>query len=141
MDVADFHAGHIHFSVCRLLCAKPQRAHIRTLSPFHLSVPVINLADTRRFYGELAGCAEGRSAERRIDWNFFGHHLVTRVEPDDASHKTTDVDSFGVMTPCRHFGVVISQEDWQRQHRGVQGLSTRALAEETLIARSCAAQA
>ncbi len=81
-----------------------------TLSPFHLSVPVINLADTRRFYGELLGCAEGRSAECRIDWNFFGHHLVTHVEPDDASHKTTDVDSFGVMTPCRHFGVVIPRK-------------------------------
>ncbi len=85
-----------------------------TLTPFHLSVPVTNLADTRRFYGELLGCAEGRSADCRIDWNFFGHHLVTHVEPGDASHKTTDVDSSGVMTPCRHFGVVISHDDWER---------------------------
>jgi extradiol dioxygenase family protein len=85
-----------------------------TLSPFHLSVPGVNLADTRRFYGQLLGCTEGRSAECRIDWNFFGHHLVTHVEPGDASHKTTDVDSFGVMTPCRHFGVVLSHDDWER---------------------------
>ena len=85
-----------------------------TLTPFHLSVPVTDLGAARRFYGELLGCAEGRSADMRCDWDFFGHHLVTHVEPVDASHKTTDLDSFGVKTPARHFGVVLSQEDWDR---------------------------
>jgi len=95
------------------------------LTPFHLSVPVTNLADKRRFYGEVLGCEEGRSAESRIDWNFFGHHLVTHVEPGDASHVTTDVDSFGVMTPCRHFGVVISYEEWARIADRVRALQAR----------------
>jgi hypothetical protein len=85
-----------------------------TLMPFHLSVPITDLDNARAFYGGLLGCAEGRSAEKRIDFNFFGHHLVTHVEPADASHETTNIVSDNVRTPCRHFGVVISSEEWQR---------------------------
>jgi extradiol dioxygenase family protein len=85
-----------------------------TILPFHISVPVTDLAAARRFYGEFLECKEGRSAEQRIDFNFFGHHLVTHVEPEDASHKTSDIESFGVLTPCRHFGVVLPQDQWSR---------------------------
>jgi uncharacterized protein len=85
-----------------------------SIEPFHLSVPVKDLASARAFYGDLLGCKEGRSAERRIDFNFFGHHLVTHVEPNDASHRTTTIDSAGVLTPCRHFGVVISADEWNK---------------------------
>ena len=34
-----------------------------SLQPFHLAVPVRNLADARRFYGGVLGCPEGRSSE------------------------------------------------------------------------------
>src|SRR6185312_13595058 len=85
-----------------------------SIEPFHLSVPVKDLASARAFYGDLLGCKEGRSAEKRIDFNFFGHHLVTHVEPTDASHRTTTIDSAGVPTPCRHFGVVISADEWNK---------------------------
>jgi uncharacterized protein len=84
-----------------------------SLSPFHISVPVSDLAAARRFYGELLGCSEGRSAEHRIDFNFFGHHLVTHLEPGDAAHRTTDIVSAGVKTPCRHFGLVLAPEQWK----------------------------
>jgi len=84
------------------------------LMPFHLSVPVTDLPSARKFYGELLGCSEGRSADMRIDFNFFGHHLVTHVEPKDAAHKTTDIDSFGVLTPARHFGIVVPIDYWNQ---------------------------
>lgn len=85
-----------------------------TLMPFHLSIPVSDLANARAFYGDLLGCSEGRSGEKRIDFNFFGHHLVTHLEPDDAAHQTTNILSDNVRTPCRHFGVVISSDDWTK---------------------------
>lgn len=84
------------------------------LAPFHISVPVNSLAAARRFYGELLGCPEGRSADSRIDFNFFGHHLVTHLEPGDASHQTSEVIHSGVTTPCRHFGVVLPQDQWKQ---------------------------
>jgi len=100
-----------------------------SLMPFHLSVPVTDLVAARRFYGELLGCSEGRSAQERIDFNFFGHHLVTHVEPGDASHKTTDIVSAGVPTPVRHFGVVLPPEEWRtiadRLERGGANFYTR----------------
>jgi extradiol dioxygenase family protein len=37
------------------------------LTPFHISVPVTDLASARKFYGEMLGCTEGRSAEQRVD--------------------------------------------------------------------------
>ena len=32
------------------------------MPPFHLAFPVLDLDSTRRFYGDLLGCTEGRSA-------------------------------------------------------------------------------
>ncbi|HTH96564.1 MAG TPA: VOC family protein [Stellaceae bacterium] len=92
------------------------------LSPFHISVPITDLASARKFYGDMLGCEEGRSAEMRIDFNFFGHHLVTHVEPEDAAHKTTDIVSSGVKTPVRHFGVVLDADEC----RGVADRLTKA---------------
>ena len=82
------------------------------VSPFHLSVPVTDLASARAFYGGLLGCSEGRSADDRVDYDFFGHHLVMHVEPSDAAHRTTVIESSGIPTPCRHFGVILPQDQW-----------------------------
>mgnify|MGYP000017494654 CR=1 FL=1 len=59
------------------------------LAPFHLAIPVHELAAARRFYGTLFGCAEGRSAHDWVDFDFFGHQLVAHVDP--TSGKPTRV--------------------------------------------------
>ena len=41
-----------------------------TLSPFHLAFPVDDLDAARSFYGQLLGCAEGRSSSEWIDFDF-----------------------------------------------------------------------
>jgi mannitol/fructose-specific phosphotransferase system IIA component (Ntr-type) len=79
-------------------------------APFHLSIPVPDLDRARAFYGEILGCAEGRSAQDRIDFDFFGHHLVVHVEPTEAAHHTAVVVSGGYPTPVRHFGVIVDRE-------------------------------
>jgi extradiol dioxygenase family protein len=33
----------------------------------------------RRFYGETLGCAEGRSSPDWIDFDFYGHRIVTHL--------------------------------------------------------------
>lgn len=65
------------------------------LSPFHISVPVSDLTSASHFYGELLGCSEGRRTDARIDFNFFGHHLVAHLEPMDAAYQTHDIVSGG----------------------------------------------
>ena len=82
--------------------------------PFHLSIPVPDLDRARAFYGGILGCPEGRSARDRIDFDFFGHHLVVHVEPTEAAHRTAVVVSGGHPTPVRHFGVIVDRERWDR---------------------------
>ncbi len=81
------------------------------MPPFHLAVPVHDLAAARRFYGELLECPLGRSAERWIDFNFFGHQLsIHLVEGQDECIARNEVD--GEQVPARHFGVVLSVQRW-----------------------------
>ena len=78
---------------------------------FHLAFPVRDLASTRVFYGRLLGCPEGRSAERWVDFDFFGHQLSAHLSDASSSVPTNEVDEDDV--PVRHFGVVLSMERWE----------------------------
>lgn len=80
--------------------------------PFHLAFPVRDLDEARRFYGDLLGCPEGRSAPHWVDFNFFGHQLVAHLAPDECGHRSTSgVD--GHQVRVRHFGAILSMPDWQ----------------------------
>jgi len=82
------------------------------LSPFHLAFPVHDLAAARQFYGETLGCPEGRSAPDWVDFNFYGHQIVTHLAPQETGlAQRNDVD--GDAVPVRHFGVVLPMAEWQ----------------------------
>ena len=85
------------------------------LTPFHLAIPVDDLPAARQFYGELLGCPEGRSDERWVDFNLFGHqvvcHLRAGAEGVDKIEACNPVDGHDV--PIPHFGVVLEMETWQ----------------------------
>ena len=82
------------------------------LPPFHLAVPVSDLEASRAFYGGLLGCAEGRSAGRWIDFNFYGHQLVCHLVEGRAVTASNPVDGHEVPVP--HFGLVLEMDQWQR---------------------------
>ena len=86
------------------------------LQPFHLAVGVHDLVAAREFYGGLLGCAEGRSSERWIDFNLFGHQFVVHVdEGKDGCAPAVDVTNAvdGHAVPIPHFGVVLEWHTWQ----------------------------
>lgn len=79
------------------------------LGRFHLAVPVDSLEASRTFYGEVLGCEQGRSADRWIDWNLYGHQFVTHLAPREAGARpTNEVDGHDVPVP--HFGVLLEVE-------------------------------
>jgi extradiol dioxygenase family protein len=81
------------------------------LTPFHLAIPVNNLAAAAKFYGDVLGCEQGRNDSHWIDWNFFGHQLVTHlVELMPKSIMPNEVDNKAVPVP--HFGVVLHEQQW-----------------------------
>lgn len=84
------------------------------MPPFHLAFPVNSIPEARKFYGELLGCPEGRSAEDWVDFDFYGHQIVAHLAPEEVGHhKTSAVD--GDQVPVRHFGAVLSMEQWEAQ--------------------------
>lgn len=83
-----------------------------SLRPFHLAFPVNDLAAARAFYGGVMGCAEGRSSAQWIDFDFYGHQIVTHlVEAASEDAAKNPVDGHGVPVP--HFGIVLTMEDWE----------------------------
>ncbi len=83
------------------------------MHPFHLAFPVSNLAEARRFYGDLLGCAEGRSAEDWVDFNLYGHQVVAHLAPARSGvvhHNPVD----GHAVPVPHFGVVLPMPEWEQ---------------------------
>ena len=81
------------------------------LHPFHLAFPVTSLAKARAFYGDLLGCPEGRSSDAWVDFDLYGHQIVAHLAPEEAGHRRTSaVDGDDV--PVRHFGVVLSMDEW-----------------------------
>jgi extradiol dioxygenase family protein len=82
------------------------------LRPFHLAFPVRDIAEARKFYGELLGCGEGRSAEHWVDFDFFGHQVVAHLAPEECGTKAfSSVDDHQV--PAKHFGVILSIPAWK----------------------------
>jgi extradiol dioxygenase family protein len=86
------------------------------LQPFHLAVGVHDLVAAREFYGGLLGCTEGRSSQRWVDFNFFGHQFVVHVDDaKDGCAPAVDVSNAvdGHAVPVPHFGVVLEWHIWQ----------------------------
>jgi extradiol dioxygenase family protein len=83
-----------------------------SLQPFHLAVPVADLEEARRFYGELLGCPEGRSSPEWVDFDFFGHQLVAHLDSEGAAREQLHNEVDGKHVPVPHFGVVLEWERW-----------------------------
>jgi len=87
---------------------------MNTLTPFHIAFPVDDLQAARRFYGTVLGCAEGRSSDKWIDFNLFGHQIVAhKLEPSDSiGRRAGDNPVDGHEVPVPHFGVVLPPTEW-----------------------------
>jgi extradiol dioxygenase family protein len=82
------------------------------MPPFHLAFPIHDLAAAHEFYGTLLGCPEGRSSDRWIDFDLYGHQIVAHLTPENAPHRASnEVD--GEDVPVPHFGLVLSMKDWE----------------------------
>jgi len=81
------------------------------MSIFHFAFNVTDLDQTRAFYGDLLGCAEGRSTETWVDFDFFGHQLSCHIGTPLAVASTGLVGAHKV--PMPHFGVVLPYTDWR----------------------------
>ena len=82
------------------------------MRPFHLAFPVDDLKKTREFYTKILGCMEGRSSDRWIDFDMYGHQVVAHLVDDLDQVATNAVDGDDV--PSSHFGVILEMEQWNQ---------------------------
>lgn len=82
------------------------------LSPFHLAIPVNDLEKNRIFYRDILNCDEGRSSDRWVDFNFFGHQLVIHYQSTDLQKSDMNIVD-GKNIPVPHFGVVLPWKVFQ----------------------------
>lgn len=100
------------------------------MRPFHLAFPVKDLAEARAFYGGVLGCPEGRSSDRWIDFDFFGHQVVAHLSPSAGGAATNEVD--GENVPVRHFGVVLAWEEFPAMAQRLRDRGIAFLIEPTI---------
>ncbi|HTH52256.1 MAG TPA: VOC family protein [Pyrinomonadaceae bacterium] len=78
---------------------------------FHLAFPVHDLDAAREFYGGVLECEEGRSSDCWIDFNLYGHQIVTHLSEGAGVKATNHVDADHVPVP--HFGIVLPMQEWR----------------------------
>ena len=84
----------------------------KSISPFHLAIPVNDLEKARHFYGSVMKCPEGRTSDLWTDYDLYGHQLVIHYQDmPHAEDHSNPVDGHDVPVP--HFGVVLPWEEWQ----------------------------
>ena len=102
-----------------------------SLPPFHLAFPVDDLAAARRFYGELLGCPEGRSAAHWVDFDLHGHQIVAHLAPEAVRLRATNpVDGNDVPVP--HFGLVLEMGEWRELAERLKGAGVQFVIEPTV---------
>lgn len=94
---------------------------------FHLAIPVDDLPEARRFYGEVLGCPEGRSADHWVDFDLFGHQLVTHLVDGRSERATNPVDGDDVPVP--HFGLLMRPTEWESLARRLRAADTEFVIE------------
>jgi extradiol dioxygenase family protein len=83
------------------------------VTAFHFAFFVKDLASTRRFYGDVLGCREGRSTDTWVDFDFFGNQISAHTTgPVGATTDAGIVD--GIRVPMPHFGAVLPWDEFHR---------------------------
>ncbi len=70
---------------------------------FHLAIPTHDLSQTKKFYTESLGALIGREYDNYVIFNFFGHQVVTHLNPDGVEKEVK-------MYP-RHYGIIFEKKE------------------------------
>ena len=94
---------------------------------FHFAFPVDDLAAARRFYGDVLGCAEGRSDDHWVDFDLYGHQIVAHLVERRAERAHNPVD--GDEVPVPHFGLLLRPAEWRQLADRLQAAGTEFVIE------------
>jgi len=99
--------------------------------PFHLAFAVHDLDAARDFYCNVLGCVEGRSDERWVDFNMFGHQVVAHLDEAMQPQAVTNAVD-GDAVPVPHFGVILTMSQWRAMAERLESAQVQFLLEPHL---------
>lgn len=86
---------------------------MKNIRPFHVAFPVKSLSATRQFFEEVLDCKIGRSSDRWVDFDLYGHQLSAHLtEQPIQEPPANEVD--GKQVPIKHFGVILEWDQWHQ---------------------------
>ena len=97
------------------------------MRPFHLAFPVTDLNTTRSFYKDVLQCNIGRSSDKWIDFDMFGHQVVAHLVDKNKHPATNSVD--GDEVPASHFGVILTMDQWNQLKQHLQQFDIKFIIE------------
>ena len=96
-------------------------------SLFHFAFNVRDLDVARRFYGGVLGCAEGRSTDTWVDFDFFSHQISLHLGEPFKTERTGHVGD--KLVPMPHFGLVLALPEWQAMAERLKAANTEFVLE------------
>jgi len=91
-------------------------------TPFHIAYHVRDLDQARTFYRDVLGCAEGRSTDTWVDFDFFNHQISLHLGTPFKTERTGHVGDH--LVPMPHLGVILERPDWQALADRLQAAGT-----------------
>ncbi len=101
---------------------------MKTIRPFHVAFPVNDLPATRSFFEGVLGCKIGRTSEKWIDFDLYGHQITAHLTPEPIREPpVNEVD--GKPVPIKHFGVILEWEQWHELVERLKAANTNFIIE------------
>ena len=83
-------------------------------SPFHYAFPVHDLQVAKQFYGDILGCAEGRSSDKWQDYSLSGHQIVCHFAGSNYRCQDYYNPVDGDEVPVPHMGLALTVEEFHK---------------------------
>ncbi len=101
-------------------------------SIFHLSLPCLNIKETKKFYTEELGLNCGRETNDWLDVNLYNNQL-TYVLVEKFNFESPNYTFDKDVLPSFHFGVVLDAEEWEKMHDRINRWSAETIITKTFL--------
>eukprot|EP00591_Stephanopyxis_turris_P001991 CAMPEP_0195524106 /NCGR_PEP_ID=MMETSP0794_2-20130614/23770_1 /TAXON_ID=515487 /ORGANISM="Stephanopyxis turris, Strain CCMP 815" /LENGTH=165 /DNA_ID=CAMNT_0040654263 /DNA_START=196 /DNA_END=693 /DNA_ORIENTATION=+ len=101
-------------------------------APFHYAFPVHDLEVAKKFYGDVLGCAEGRSSTKWQDYSLFGHQIVAHWVGNDYRCQDYFNPVDGDEVPVPHAGLALTEAQFHEMAERVRNAGVKFVIEPHL---------
>ncbi|NRD21764.1 bleomycin resistance protein [Winogradskyella litoriviva] len=99
---------------------------------FHISLPCLNVEDTKNFYINSIGASLGRTNENWLDINLFGHQ-ITFIQAEKFNFNSPNYVFEGKLLSSFHFGVIVNETSWKDLYEKLIQLNLKVVTHATFL--------